>query len=77
MKPIQIMMDDDLLKELDKDEAVLRFGRSAVFRRIVSEYLNRRKKMEISNAYKKAYSDGKALDDEFAGWEDEGVWPEA
>ena len=71
------MMDESLLKTLDADAEVRRIGRSAVFRRIAAEYLNRREREEIAEGYNRAYgkeSDG--LGAEFNGWEDEAVWPQ-
>ena len=77
MKPIQIMMDDELLSDFDADEDVRRLGRSAVFRRIAREYLERRRRKIIADRYRRAYGgQGEALGGEFAGWEQEGVWPD-
>ena len=75
MKPIQIMMDERLLEQLDADEDVLRLGRSAVFRRIAAEYIERSRRRSISNSYQKAYT-GNGLGEEFSGWEQEGTWPD-
>jgi predicted transcriptional regulator len=76
MKPIQIMMDEELLRRLDRDAEVRRAGRSAVLRRAASEYLRRSSARRIAEAYREAYSAGSGLGTEFAGWEDEGSWPE-
>ena len=76
MKPIQMLIDEPLLRRLDADEEVKRDGRSAVLRRAASEYLRRRRARRIAEAYGKAYGDGKGLGSEFAGWEREGSWPE-
>ncbi len=69
------MMDERLLQRLDADDEVGRVGRSAVLRRAAAEYLDRRRKRRVSEAYVRAYGRGEGLDD-FAGWEQEGVWPE-
>jgi metal-responsive CopG/Arc/MetJ family transcriptional regulator len=74
MKTIQITMDEKLLAKLDADEETLRDGRSAVLRRAVADYLNRRRRTTISSAYRKAYSKKTDLAG-FEHWEDEGVWP--
>jgi metal-responsive CopG/Arc/MetJ family transcriptional regulator len=39
MKPVQIMLDEELLRRLDATPEVEREGRSAVVRRAVAEYL--------------------------------------
>jgi metal-responsive CopG/Arc/MetJ family transcriptional regulator len=76
MKAIQITVDEKLLKELDATEEVARDGRSAVFRKAAAEYLRRRRDAEIDAQYAKAYSNSPPFEDDFEGWEDEGVWPE-
>jgi metal-responsive CopG/Arc/MetJ family transcriptional regulator len=76
MKSIQIMMDEELLIELDADEEVRKSGRSAVLRRIVAEYIERRRRQSIADRYREAYGEaGKISGTELDGWEDEGVWP--
>ena len=68
-------MDDDLLARLDRDDEVQRDGRSAVLRRAADLYLRQRRAGSISAAYRRAYTGDAGLDREFAGWEQEGVWP--
>lgn len=70
------MMDDELLRRLDRDAEVKRAGRSAVLRRAALEYLRRSSARRIADAYRKAYAAGAGLGTDFAGWEDEGSWPE-
>lgn len=76
MKSIQVTFDQALLDRLDKDEEVRREGRSAVLRKAAAAYLERRRRSEIAEAYVRAYGDSQGLGDEFAGWEEQGVWPE-
>lgn len=76
MKPIQVMIDEDLLRRLDADEEVRQLGRSAVLRRAVAEYLRRARAKRITKAYEKAYRGADGLGEEFAGWESEASWPE-
>ena len=73
MKAIQITIDERLLDAMDSDEEVKRDGRSAVFRRAVFDYLRRRKRAAIAEAYRTAY--GKQGAPELEGWADEGAWP--
>ena len=75
MKPVQLLIDEPLLAELDADEEVRRDGRSAVLRRAIREYLKRRRRQAIARQYREAYADGKGLGDEFEGWEKQGEWP--
>jgi metal-responsive CopG/Arc/MetJ family transcriptional regulator len=76
MKAIQIMMDPDLLAELDRTEEATRDGRSAVLRRALAEYLERRRKLVVRERYERAYGGGDGLGEGLAGWENQGVWPE-
>jgi metal-responsive CopG/Arc/MetJ family transcriptional regulator len=75
MKPVQVLIDEPLLAELDADEEVRREGRSAVLRRAIREYLKRRRRQAIARQYREAYADGKGLGEEFEGWEEQGEWP--
>jgi metal-responsive CopG/Arc/MetJ family transcriptional regulator len=75
MKAIQVTFDEELLERLDASEEVRRDGRSAVLRRAAAEYLSRRRRSEIAEAYQRAYGSEPGLGDEYAGWEDEGAWP--
>ena len=75
MKPIQIMIDEELLEELDAREEVQREGRSAVLRRALSEYLRRHRSQVIRECYGQAYGSTRGLGEEFSGWEGESEWP--
>jgi hypothetical protein len=70
------MFDEALLKRLDSNEEVKKHGRSAVLRAAADEYLKQARTREIDEAYRRAYANGWGDDDEFAGWEDEAVWPD-
>jgi metal-responsive CopG/Arc/MetJ family transcriptional regulator len=76
MKAVQVMLEEELLARLDRDEEVRQDGRSAVIRRAIAEYLRCRRSRRITDAYRKAYAKGDALGEDFAGWTDEGAWPE-
>lgn len=76
MKSVQITLDEALLARLDADPEVQRDGRSAVLRRAADEYLRRQRKRVIARQYARAYGAAQGLGGEFAGWEDEGAWPE-
>jgi hypothetical protein len=75
MKPIQVTFDERLLKELDADPEVKRDGRSLVLRRAAYEYLRRKRRSAIAEAYRRAY--GKKGAPELEGWAGEGSWPES
>ena len=70
------MFDERLLEKLDATEEVQKEGRSAVLRRAVEAYLRQRQRASIVKQYRKAYRAGKGLGREFAGWEEQGAWPD-
>lgn len=74
MRAIQITVDERLLAELDADPEVKRDGRSAVMRRATTEYLRRKRKDSIAEAYRRGYRGGSER--ELEGWADEGEWPD-
>jgi metal-responsive CopG/Arc/MetJ family transcriptional regulator len=76
MKAVQVILDEDLLDRLDATPEVKQHGRSAVLRRAAEEYLRRLRNREIAEQYAAAYGRAGGLGDEFAGWEDQGQWPE-
>lgn len=76
MKPVQVMLDEDLLRRLAASEEVRERGRSEVVRRAVDDYLRRREREDITNRYRKAYSSTDDLEGELDGWTEEGVWPD-
>jgi hypothetical protein len=76
MKPIQVLIDEPLLRRLDADPEVRRLGRSEVVRRATAEYLRRARSRQISESYRRAYASAPGPGDEWAGWEAEGAWPE-
>ena len=73
-KAMQITVDENLLAELDESDEVKRDGRSAVMRRAVAEYLERRRRRAISDRYRRAYAENGGLGEEYAGWEKPGGW---
>jgi metal-responsive CopG/Arc/MetJ family transcriptional regulator len=76
MKPIQVVFDETLLRQLDADEEVRKYGRSAVLRRAAADYLRRAKTRRITAKYRRAYGANPELPEEFEGWPAEGAWPD-
>jgi metal-responsive CopG/Arc/MetJ family transcriptional regulator len=76
MKPVQILIDEELLAGLDEDEEVRRKGRSKVLRGLVSAYLESRREARLDAQYQRGYGDGPRVSEELDGWGEEGSWPE-
>ena len=76
MKPVQVTMDEELLRQLDALPEVKTHGRSAFIRRIASAYLRHRRKQEIREAYRQGYGDTPVAANEFDVDEDLLAWPE-
>lgn len=77
-KPVQISLDGDLLRRIDRDPEAKRLGRSAFIRNAVSTYLQAKERREIDAAIRRAY-EAKA-DDVVAEVEDiieAQAWPES
>lgn len=75
MKAVQVLFHETLLSKLDADLEVRAHGRSAVLRRLVSEYLESKRQAAIEARYRKGYAKGGGLGPDFEGWEDEAAWP--
>jgi metal-responsive CopG/Arc/MetJ family transcriptional regulator len=76
MKPVQILIDEELLAGLDADEEVRRGGRSKVLRGLIAAYLESRREARLDLQYRQGYGDNLQVSEELEGWEGEGSWPE-
>ena len=76
MKPVQILIDEELLAGLDEDEEVRLNGRSKVLRKLVSAYLESRREARLDVQYQQGYGDSFRVSEELDGWGGEGSWPE-
>lgn len=67
-KAVQVTLDETMLRRLDRDPEVKRRGRSALIRKAVDEYLQRRSREAIRSAYKRGYGEAPATEDEVGPW---------
>jgi metal-responsive CopG/Arc/MetJ family transcriptional regulator len=72
MKPVQILIDEELLASLDEDEEVRRNGRSRVLRGLVAAYLESRREARLDTQYRQGYGDNPQVSDELDRWAEEG-----
>lgn len=68
MKPVQILIDEELLAALDGDEEVRRSGHSKVLRGLVAAYLDRKRDLRLDEEYRRGYGDGQRINEELDGW---------
>lgn len=70
------MIDEHLLARVDADPQVKKEGRSAVLRRVLGEYLHRKRDRDIAESYQREYGQKPVTPDENLGpWEDP-PWPD-
>ena len=75
MKAIHVSFDERLLETLDRDAEVKQNGRSAVIRWAVADYLRKKRRNAIADAYQRGYGKHPA-DSDLGGWADRGTWPD-
>jgi hypothetical protein len=76
MKPVQILIDEELLAGLDEDEEVRRVGRSKVLRGLIAAYLESRREARLDLQYRQGYGESLQVSEELDGGDEEGSWPE-
>jgi metal-responsive CopG/Arc/MetJ family transcriptional regulator len=75
-RPVQISIDDDLLKRIDADPEARAKGRSAFVRLAVGSYLEAKRRRQVDAAIRAAYADeAREVAAEVAGLMDSQVWP--
>lgn len=68
MKPVHILIDEELLAVLDDDEEVRRSGRSKVLRGLVAAYLESKRELRLDEEYRRGYANGSRINEELDGW---------
>ena len=74
-QPVQISLDVELLKRIDRAEETKRLGRSAVIRRALEYYLEAKRRREVDLQLKEAYGE-RPLDSEVPDLMSAQAWPE-
>ncbi len=77
VKPVQVSIDGELLRRIDRDPEAKKLGRSAFIRNAVSTYLQAKERRDVDAAIRKAY-EAKADDllDEVGELMGTQAWPE-
>jgi metal-responsive CopG/Arc/MetJ family transcriptional regulator len=74
MKAIQMTLDEDLVKAVDRVSKQLNTSRSAFTRKALHEALDRYRTEQLERAHKKGYERHPVTEDEFSVWEEEQAW---
>ena len=74
MKTIQMTIDEDLLKNVDKARNKLHTSRSEFIRRAMHKYLNDLNTRDLEKIHREGYKKYPVKKDEFDFWENEQAW---
>ena len=76
MKTIQMTLDEELVKEVDRISKELRTNRSAFTRKALREALARHSLEQLERKHRQGYERRPIDADEFSVWEAEQAWGE-
>ena len=74
MRTIQMTLDDDLVKAVDRVSKQLRTSRSAFTRKALREALARHNLEPLERKHRRGYERQPVAADEFSVWETEQAW---
>ena len=74
MRTVQMTLDDELVKEVDRVSKQLHTSRSAFTRRALREALARHKVEQLERKHRQGYERHPVAADEFSVWETEQAW---
>lgn len=74
MRTIQMTLDDDLVKAVDRVSKELRTSRSAFTRKALRDALARYSLEQLEHKHRRGYEQHPAAADEFSIWETEQAW---
>lgn len=74
MRTIQMTLDDELVKEVDRVSKQLKTSRSAFTRKALREALARSSLEQMEREHRRGYEQQPVAADEFSVWESEQDW---
>jgi metal-responsive CopG/Arc/MetJ family transcriptional regulator len=74
MKVVQIVLDERLLRSVDREARKAKLNRSELVRRAIDDYLKKRRVAEAEQRHRAGYEAHPP--DEFADWDRISAWPE-
>ena len=76
MKTVQMTLDEDLVKAVDRISKQLNTSRSAFTRKALREALARHSIEQLESKHRRGYEQHPVSTDEFSVWESEQAWGE-
>lgn len=77
MRTVQMTLDDELVRRVDRVSKSLRMSRSAFTREALRALLARHAEAQQEKRHREGYERRPVMEDEFAAWEGEQDWGEA
>ena len=74
MRTIQMTLDDDLVKAVDRVSRELHTNRSAFTRKALQDALVRYEQEQLEKKHRRGYEQNPVAGDEFSVWESEQAW---
>ena len=74
MRTIQMTLDDNLVKAVDRVSKELHTNRSAFTRKALQDALVRYKQEQLEIKHRRGYAQNPVATDEFSVWESEQAW---
>ncbi len=74
MRTVQMTLDDDLVKAVDRVAKTLRTNRSAFTRKALQEALERYRLEQLEQKHRLGYEKKPVSGEEFSAWDAEQVW---
>jgi metal-responsive CopG/Arc/MetJ family transcriptional regulator len=74
MRTIQMTLDDNLVKAVDRVSKELNTNRSAFTRKALQDALVRYKQQQLETKHRRGYEQNPVAADEFSVWESEQAW---
>ena len=75
MRTVQMTLDPELVKQVDRAAKRLKTTRSAFTRRALTDALHRLRATEQEERHRRGYANKPVEAGEFDAWESEQVWP--
>ena len=76
MRPIQILMDEKLIREVDREAKRRRTDRSKLMRAALEAFLAEARRQALDERYRRGYEVKPQRRDEIEAWEEIQAWPE-